>query len=255
MRAVFGIVLGAAVALGWPGEATAQPPSKAERARKARKGRRLKPKVQTPNAVELDRVVARWTSPATGGPAKPEFIMARELAFEARIEAMGGGQAPQAPIADKHVRAALQRHITETMLAKLPVDPAPTPKQVAAYAEAARLVVEQRVGGRDRLHDAAVAEGIVADELNALLRRQARASWYLDRMVAPMLEPTESDLREVHNSGETPYTDQPFEQIAPQLRRWLVATRLSSALTQYFRNARGRVKLRLLGRRGGRPHR
>jgi hypothetical protein len=223
--------------------------------RAARAGRKAAPVPDRSGAIEIDRVVVRWSSPATGGPAKPQFILARELAFEARIEAMAEGLGPAQPFADKHVRAALQRHMTESMLAQLPVEPRPTPKQVAAYAEAARLIVEQRVGGRERLHQAAVTEGMVADELNALLRRQARASWYLDRMVAPMLEPTESDLREVHKSGETPYTEQPFDQIAPQLRRWLVATRLSSALIRYFRNAQGRINLRLIGLRRGRRSR
>ncbi|MBW2527891.1 MAG: hypothetical protein JRI23_27165 [Deltaproteobacteria bacterium] len=135
----------------------------------------------------IDRVVVRWTSPATGGPRKPQFVLARELAFEARVEAMAEGLGPQDRFGDKHVRAALERHITETMLASLPVDPAPSPKQVADSAEAARLILEQRVDGRTRLHEAARAEGIVAEELNALLRRRARASLYLDRMVAPML--------------------------------------------------------------------
>lgn len=198
-------------------------------------------------AATIDRVVVRWSSPATGGTVKPQFVLARELAFAARVEAMAEGLGPEDRFADKHVRAALERHITETMLASLPVDPEPSPKQVAASAEAARLVLEQRVGSRTRLHEAARTEGVVADELNALLRRRARASLYLDRMIAPMLEPTEADLREVHRSGESPFTDQPFDEVAPQMRRWLVATRLSTALGQYFRNARSRVTLRFIG--------
>jgi hypothetical protein len=206
-------------------------------------------------ALLIDRVVVRWSSPATGGSLKPQFILARELAFEARVEAMAEGLDAHDRITDRHVRAALERHVTESILASLPVDPPPTPKEVAQSAEAARLILEQRVSGRSRLHEAATAEGMVAEELNALLRRRARASLYLDRMVAPMLEPTEADLREVHRSGESPFTDQPFEQVAPQMRRWLVATRLSAALGQYFRNAQSRITLRLIGDRPprGRP--
>lgn len=171
---------------------------------------------------------------------------------------MAEGLGPRDRYSDKHIRNALERHITESMLAGLPVDPPPTPKEVAESAEAARLILEQRVDGRRRLHAAANAEGIVAEELNALLRRRARASLYLDRMVATMLEPTEADLREVHRSGESPFTNQPFEQVIPQMRRWLVATRVSSALSQYFRNARSRITLRLIGspgRRDTRPSR
>jgi hypothetical protein len=195
----------------------------------------------------VDKAVVRWTSRATGGAGRPQFITARELAFEARMEAMSEGYSPDTPYADKHVRAAIQRHITESMLAQLPVDPRPTPKQVAEYAEGARLIIEQLAGGRARLNAAASAEGIESDELNELLRRRARASWYLDRMVAPMLRPTELDLREVHRRGESPFSEQKFEDVQPQLKRWYISTRMTAALERYFRNVRSRVKIVLIG--------
>jgi hypothetical protein len=196
----------------------------------------------------VDKVVVRWTARGAGGTARPQFITARELAFEARLEALSDGLDPQSAYADKHVRGAIQRHITESMLAQLPVDPRPTPKQVAEYAEGARLILEQQVGGREQLAAAAEAEGIVSDELNAILRRRARASWYLDRMVAPMLRPSELDLREVHRRGESPYSNQKFENVEDQLRRWYVASRMNAALDRYFRNVRSRVKIVLISR-------
>src|SRR5207253_2597449 len=73
----------------------------------------------------VDRVVVRWSARASTGTPKPRFIMARELAFEARIEALSEGKKLPSPYLDKHVRAAIQRHITEEFLAELPVDPPP----------------------------------------------------------------------------------------------------------------------------------
>lgn len=194
----------------------------------------------------LDRVVVRWSARSSAGAAKPRFITARELAFEARIEALSEGRKLTAPFSDKHVRAAIQRHITEEFLAELPVDPAPDPKDIGHYAEDARLVIEQQVGGRAALNGAALAEGIQADGVNAMLRRRARASYYLDKMIAPMLEPSEVDLREVYRRGDSPYTAERFEDVQDKVRNWYVSTRLRAALDSYYRSIRNKVTVQLI---------
>ena len=204
---------------------------------------------QEKKSETIDRVAVRWISRDTGGVRKPNFIFARELAFAARLEALAERLPIPTPYTDKHVRAAIERHITETMLASLPVDPKPTPKEVATYAEAARDILLQRIGDGDgptgamKVDGARRAEGITNEELNRLLRRRARASWYLDKTIAPMLTPSELDLREVHRRGESPFTEQPFDTIEVALRRWYISTRLAAALDRYFRNARGRVQV------------
>jgi hypothetical protein len=203
------------------------------------------------DSERVDRTAVRWHSRATGGVRKPQFISARQLAFEARLEALTEDLPDSgAPYADKHVRSAIQRHLAETMLAALPVDPKPTPRQVARYAEAARGLLFQRIGadGEAKVEAARLAEGITGEELDAILRRRARASWYLDKMVAPMLRPSELDLREVHKRGETPFTDRPFEDVREEIRQWFVSSRLSAALDRYFRNVRARVSITLITR-------
>jgi hypothetical protein len=194
-----------------------------------------------PVPILLDRVAVRWHAPETGGPARPQFIFERELAFEARLESLADPDPEPGPYHDRHVRAALDRHIAENLLAALPILPPPDPKTIAVRAEAARIILEQRVHGRPRLIEAAAAEGIGSDELDALLRREARASLYIDRMIAPMLEPSEIELRDLYRTGTTPFKDQPFEQIAPALARWYVGQRLGQATEAYFQNARARV--------------
>ena len=199
------------------------------------------------NAV-LDRVVVRWQAPETGGPGKPQFIFERELAFEARIEALADPDPEPGPYHERHVRAALERHIAESLLASLPILKDPGAKAIAALAEVARGILEQRVRGRAKLIAAAAAEGMGSDELVALLRRQARASVYLDQMVAPMLEPGELELRELLRSGTTPFKDRPFEVVRDELSRWYVGQRLAQAVEAYFQNARSRVVINVARR-------
>ncbi|MBM4373582.1 MAG: hypothetical protein FJ095_00745 [Deltaproteobacteria bacterium] len=193
-----------------------------------------------------DRVVVRWATRASGGDTRPRFITARQLAFEARIEALSEGRKPTQSFTDAHVRAAIQRRISEDILAELPVEPAPEPRDIGRYAEDARVLIEQQVGGRGSLNEAAVAEGITAEELNAMLRRRARASYYLDKMVAPMLQPSEADLREAHSRGDTPFTDQSFEASEARLRSWYVSARLRAALDSFYRSVRTKVSVELV---------
>jgi hypothetical protein len=220
-------------------------PTRAQSAEKARGS-------ETADDVDvetIDRVAVRWYARDTGGVRKPQFIFARMLAFTARVEALSEPIPVPTAYTDKHVRSAIERHITETILASLPVDPKPSPKQVATYAEAARAILLQRIGDGDaeagaaRLDEARRAEGVTNEELDRLLRRRARASWYLDKTIAPMLKPSELDLREVHRRGESPFTEQRFDDVEAQLRRWYVSSRLATALDRYFRNARTRIQV------------
>lgn len=196
-----------------------------------------------PGAALLDRVVVRWSAPETGGERQPQFIFERELAFETRLETLADPEPEPGVYPERYLRAALDRHIAESLLASLPVLPALKPGEIAARAEAARAILEQRVRGRDRLLAAAATEGISSDELDAFLRRQARASLYLDRMVAPMLEPSPVELRALHQAGATPYKDEEFEKVQPALSRWYIGQKMSQAIETYYSNARTRVTL------------
>lgn len=198
-------------------------------------------------ALPLDRALVRFHAPETGGPKAPQFIFERELSFEARIEALTeAGSAPSGPFLDRHVRAALERRIAEELLSRLPMDPEPQPSEIANLAELVREVLEQRVGGRDKLIAAAAAEGIDSGELDGILRRKARATLYLDRMVTPLLDPLEAELREVHRSAATPFRGRRFSQIKDELRRWYVGQRVSVAVASFYQNARSRVQVTFL---------
>jgi hypothetical protein len=191
----------------------------------------------------IDRAVVRFDAPETGGALSPQFIFERELAFEARLEALADSDREHGGVhyLDRHVRAALERHVAEELLSHLAMDPEPRPDEIARRAQTARAVVEQRVGGAAELSRAAQAEGLEAAEIDMLVGREARASLYLDRMVAPMLEPSEAELREVHHATTNPFRGQRFEDALGALRKWYVGERLEAALGAFYQNARGRV--------------
>src|SRR5688572_16782788 len=76
-------------------------------------------------SVRLDRAVVRFVAPETGGARSPRFVYERSLAFEARIEALADpDRAPgeTRPYRERHVRAALERHVAETLLSSLKIE-------------------------------------------------------------------------------------------------------------------------------------
>jgi hypothetical protein len=198
--------------------------------------------------IPLDRTVVRFDAPETGGTARPRFVFERELAFEARLEALADSDRTERPSAylDRHVRSALERHISEELLANLPMDPEPERQEVARRVLATRAILEQRVGGAAPLLSAASAEGLTLAEVERFVLREARASLYLDRMVAPMLEPSEAELREVHRATSNPFRGQRFDEIALSLRQWYIGQRLEAALGAFYQNARARVHVVVL---------
>lgn len=191
--------------------------------------------------VVLDRVVARWRTVEEDSRGSGHLVFARELAFQARIEAMALGDGPTDKLADRHIRAALARHVTESLLEELPLDPPARASEVAERAAKARRALEARVGGADRLTQAREKERLSRDEVDAILRRTARASLYLDRMVAPLLEPTDIELRELHAAGKTPLSDERFVDVVDKLRRWVLAQRMAAAVDEFWQNARSRI--------------
>lgn len=191
--------------------------------------------------VIVDRVIARWRTVDQDSASVGHLVFARELAFEARIEAMALGDGPDVKLTDRHIRAALTRHVTESLLEELPLDPPATPAEIGERAERARTALEARVGSAARLESARVLERLDTDEVDAILRRTARASLYLDRMVAPVLVPTDLELRELHASGKTPYSDRRFVDVVDKLRRLLLSQRMAAALEDFWQRARSRI--------------
>jgi hypothetical protein len=199
--------------------------------------------------VSVDRAVVRFDAPETGGARHPRFVFQRELSFEARLEALSDPDRAalgDAPYRERHITAALDRHIAETILGALRIEPEPTPADLERQSQAAHRMLSDRAGGEEALDTARRAEGISEGEFGRLLLQKARASLYLDRMVTPMLEPSEAELRSLHKSTNTPFRNAPFDTIRPALLRWYVSRRLNAALASFYENARSRIDVTVL---------
>jgi hypothetical protein len=196
--------------------------------------------------ITLDRAIVRFYAPETGGVERPRFITERGLAFEARLEALSDQQRTDDTYRERQVSAALERHVSEVLLASLRIEPEPAEATIGRQVELARKLLIDRVGGEEALKAAQRAEGIGNSELSALLRRQARASLYLDRMVAPMLRPSDAELEAIQRSAPMALQSESFARARPLLLRWYVSRRLSSAMSSFFQEARSRVTITLL---------
>lgn len=196
----------------------------------------------------LDRAAVRFSVPEGAGRERPYFIYQRQLAFEARLVALADRlhRGTVEPYRPHHLQAAMERHISETLLAAHEMEPPPTAATISAQMQEARAMLIAQVGGEQRLAEAARAEGIDSLELRALYRRRALSSLYLHRMVTPMLEPSLVELRRIHRTGQGPLAEQSFSAAQPLLRREYVAARLRRAVSTYFQNARARLRVRLL---------
>lgn len=200
----------------------------------------------------IDRAVVRFYAPETGGTAYPRFISERTLAFEARLEAMAA--TPQG-IGDGYkehdVRAAMEHHVAEEMLATLadrliadsPPARRPTFEELAHVEQAVGEAILERLGGRERVDDAARAEQLEPPEVTAVLRRGALAAWYIDRAIAPVLHPSEEQLRDVYRTSAHPYRGRPLDEVRPQLERWFGVERALVAENAFLQAARSRVKI------------
>jgi hypothetical protein len=202
-------------------------------------------------SVIVDRAVVRFEAPETGGTRRPRFVFERELSFEARLEALADPDRAalgDTPYRDRHVTAALDRHIAETILGALRIEPEPTTAELEQQSQLARRMLTDRAGGPAVLDAAREAEGLSEREFGRLLLQKARASLYLDRMVTPMLEPSLAELRSLHKSTNNPFRDAPFDTIRPALLRWYVSRRLNAAVASFYENARSRIDVTVLGR-------
>lgn len=190
----------------------------------------------------VDAVVVRFYAPEMGGPARPRFILQRVLAFEARLQAKAEDNEATS-YQERHVRAAMDRHIAEELLAALPLERPPDDAELERISVDLRAGLAQRIGGEKVLKDLATAEGIADSELLGLLRRQARAAIYIERAIAPILYPSEEQLRDVFRAAAHPFKSQKFEEARMPFARWYVDERLRAAETAFLQGARSRVKI------------
>lgn len=196
-----------------------------------------------PPSVTVDGVALRFFAPESGGAAHPRFISSRTLAFEARLVAKAEDPAYKGGYQERHERSAIERHITEEILASLPLERAPDEEELARIAAEFRAALLQRIGGEQALEAQATAEGIGPREIDALLLRRARAALYIHRSITPILYPSEEELREGFRMAAHPFHAQKFEDARIAFSRWYVEERLKSTEGSYYQAARTRIQV------------
>jgi hypothetical protein len=197
----------------------------------------------------IDRVAVRFYAPETGGFEHPAYILERTLAFETRLEAMTESVQPARTYPERDVRSAMDHDIAEQMLASLgrkliddsPADKRPVQAEIDAVMQSVTDAVVERLGGRARIDAAASAEQLDSAEVDGLLQRSAFAAWYLDRTVAPVLKPTDEQLREVFRTANHPFRGRRFEEVHDALERWFVVDRVRVAEAAFLQSARTHV--------------
>lgn len=195
-----------------------------------------------PPSVVVDGVALRFFAPESGGATHPRFISQRVLAFEARLAAKAEDPAYKG-YQDRHVRAAIERHVTEEILASLPQEHAPDEEELSRISTELRAALLQRIGGAAALDAQAALEGIAPREIDAMLDRRARAALYIHRTITPILYPSEEELREVFRVANHPFHAQKFEDARLPFSRWFVEERLKAAEASYYQAARTRIQI------------
>jgi hypothetical protein len=222
-----------------------------------------------PPSRAVDRVAVVFESPETGGGASPQIVFERELAFAARLEALSAGEPlddETGPYAQRHVRAALDRYVATTILGALPVErnarltphpcdgtgARPDVADLTRRLALGRAALAARARGEIALRNAATVEGLDAEDLEHFVRREALAARYLDVMVAPMLAPSDDEVRAfVRNLGAV-RTSEGAPAVAPvtldpcAVRHALVAQRLGTSLVDFWQSVRQRVRVRIV---------
>jgi hypothetical protein len=194
----------------------------------------------------VERARVRFYAPELGGATRPRFILEHVLGFEARLEHMTReGGAPDAPVEERHVRAAVDLHVAQELLAALPLERKVTAGEVARVVAFLRGGLEARVGAEALLR-AAQVEGLAPEEVTAVLERQARAALAADRVLTPVLAPSADQLRDVFRTASHPYKGRPFEEASEGFARWFVEERLRVLEGAFLQGARGRVRVHLI---------
>lgn len=200
-------------------------------------------------AAPIDRVAVRYFTPETGGAEHPRFITERELAFFSRVESRAEGlEVARGDYPARFVRAAVDRLIAEDMLASLQVRTGVEPPGLPRSTEEAREELELRVGGAGKLSALLDDERVQEAELRVVLMRRVRAGYYVDRAIAPILRPSEDELRGAFRTSLHPLRMFRLEDVHEEMVRWLVQERLRLAANDFLQSARARVTVAYLGK-------
>ncbi len=204
-----------------------------------------------PASMRVDWVVATIYAPEMGGAAHPHFVLERLLALEARVVVLlDCGEIGARVIEERDAREGFDHVIAGEILSVLATkvqgdswgEEGADERLEETVSHVTEATVE-RAGGRQRLDEAARIENVDSSEVDAMLRREALAAFYLDRAVIPILRPADEQLREAYRMSAHPFRGRPFDEVRDALSRWLLVGRLRAAETAFLQAARSRIRV------------
>jgi hypothetical protein len=194
----------------------------------------------------VDRTALRYTSPETGGTAKPRFLTEHEVAFFARLESLVDDGQVSADFYERYQKVAVLRLIAEEMLSELQIEGGSEPPKLPVYAAQAREALNVRAGGPERVTEARIAEGISEAEVSRFMLKRARAMVYIDRGAKGLFAPSDEELFSAWRTLSHPYKGARFEEMRARFIGYYAYERFRTLELDFVQSARSRVVLSYL---------
>lgn len=190
--------------------------------------------------------VAALIGGATPGP-NVELVLVSDVDLRARIALSGQLRRPAAtiPVPAALMSATLESIIGEALIAReaerVRVEP---PDDAAMARERARL--EQEAGGAQTLSELLRRVGATRREVDAIARRRALVSSFLQANLEGMAVITDAEVERVYEGGEHPFGERPLEEVRPQLRALIARQAVDRAVRRWVSVLRARTEVTLL---------
>jgi len=190
--------------------------------------------------------IAALIGGATPGPGV-DLVMVSDVDLRARIALSGELRRPAAtvPVPARLMSATLDQIVGEALIAReaerVRVEP---PNEAEMAVERARL--EQEAGGAQTLSDLLRRVGATRREVDAIARRRALVSAFLQANLEGMAVVTDAEVERVFADGEHPFEDQPLDDVRPQLRALIARQAVDRAVRRWVSVLRARTEVTLL---------
>jgi hypothetical protein len=174
-------------------------------------------------------------------------ILRTDVELRARVALAGAGvlDAAFASLSSSLLAATLDELIGEALIAH-EADRLALEEPNAAALRAERKRFEQKAGGTARLIELMRTLGVQQRELEALVRRRAVVSAFLEGNLEGTLDVTAGELERAYNEEEHPFRDRPLEEVREPLRSWVSQRRLERFVARWVKSLGDRTPHRVL---------
>lgn len=198
-----------------------------------------------PGGVRVGGIAAVVGASAPGPGA--DVILRSDVELRARIAL--SGQAERATgfetLPGPLLAATLDQLIGEALIAREAERVRVTSPSDADFARERRRL-EDEAGGGPRLAALLERIGAGADEVDALARRRAMVTSFLQANLEGTTVVTDAEVERAYEEGEHPFADRPIDEAREDLRAWLARRALDRAVRRWVSVLRARTTVRVL---------